>query len=345
MFAVETAIDELSYAVGVDPIELRIRNEPDVDPASGSPFSSRSVVECLREGAERFGWAYRDPRPGHRREGRKLIGSGVATASYPVLISPSSASARIDADGSITVSVAASDIGTGARTVLRQIAADALAVSADRVELKLGDSALPKAPGAGGSSGTSSWGWAVTKACRQLVDKVGGIDDATGPAEVTAETSEEVDGRKDLARMAFGAQFAEVEVDVDTGEVRVRRMLGVFGIGRVMNPRLARSQLIGGMTFGLGMALMEAGNTDLEFGGFTNHDLAEYHVPVCADVTDLEAVWVEEQDDELSPMGGKGIGEIGTVGSPAAIGNAVYHATGVRVRDLPITLDKVLPHL
>lgn len=345
MFAVETAIDELSYAVGVDPIELRIRNEPDVDPASGNPFSSRSVVECLREGAERFGWADRDPRPGHRREGRKLIGSGVATASYPVLISPSSASARIDADGSITVSVAASDIGTGARTVLRQIAADALAVSADRVELKLGDSALPKAPGAGGSSGTSSWGWAVTKACRQLVDKVGGIDDATGPAEVTAETSEEVDGQKDLARMAFGAQFAEVEVDVDTGEVRVRRMLGVFGIGRVMNPRLARSQLIGGMTFGLGMALMEAGNTDLEFGGFTNHDLAEYHVPVCADVTDLEAVWVEEVDDELSPMGGKGIGEIGTVGSPAAIGNAVYHATGVRVRNLPITLDKVLPHL
>lgn len=345
MFAVETAIDELSYTIGVDPIELRIRNEPDVDPASGNLFSSRSVVECLREGAERFGWADRDPRPGHRREGRKLIGSGVATASYPVLISPSSASARIDADGSITVSVAASDIGTGARTVLRQIAADALAVPADRVELKLGDSALPKAPGAGGSSGTSSWGWAVTKACRQLVDKVGGIDAATGPAEVTAETSEEIDGQKDLARMAFGAQFAEVEVDVDTGEVRVRRMLGVFGIGRVMNPRLARSQLIGGMTFGLGMALMEAGNTDLEFGGFSNHDLAEYHVPVCADVTDLEAVWVDEEDDELSPMGGKGIGEIGTVGSPAAIGNAVYHATGVRVRDLPITLDKVLPHL
>nr|WP_296778145.1 xanthine dehydrogenase family protein molybdopterin-binding subunit [Rhodococcus sp. (in: high G+C Gram-positive bacteria)] len=345
MFAVETAIDELSYAVGIDPIELRIINEPHVDPASGNPFSSRSVVECLREGAERFGWSERDPRPGHHRQGRKLIGSGVATASYPVLISPSSASASLAEDGSVTVSVAASDIGTGARTVLRQIAADALAVPADRVELKLGNSALPKAPGAGGSSGTSSWGWAVTKACRALVEKVGSIDDAAGPAQVTVETSDELENQKDFARMAFGAQFAEVEVDVDTGEVRVRRMLGVFGIGRVMNPRLARSQLIGGMTFGLGMALMEAGNTDREFGGFSNHDFAEYHVPVCADTPDIEAVWVEEIDDELSPMGGKGIGEIGTVGSPAAIGNAVYHATGVRVRDLPITLDKVLPHL
>lgn len=346
MFAVETAIDELSYATGIDPIELRIMNEPEVDPASGNRFSSRSVVECLRDGADRFGWAGRDPRPGHRREGRTLVGTGVATASYPVLIGPSSASASLSADGDITVSVAASDIGTGARTVLRQIAADALAVSADRVTLNLGDSALPKAPGAGGSSGTSSWGWAVTKACRKLVDEVGGsIDDATGPAEVTAETSDELDQQKDLARMAFGAQFAEVRVDIDTGEVRVSRMLGVFGIGRVMNPRLARSQLIGGMTFGLGMALMEAGNTDHRFGGFSNHDLAEYHVPVCADTPDIEAVWVEEQDDELSPMGGKGIGEIGAVGSSAAIGNAVYHATGVRVRDLPITLDKVLPHL
>lgn len=346
MFAVETAIDELAYNIGIDPIELRIRNEPTVDPASGSPFSSRSVVQCLREGAERFGWAGRDPRPGHRTEGRTLVGTGVATASYPVLISPSSASAKLGSDGRVTVSVAASDIGTGARTVLRQIAADALAVAADRVELVLGDSALPTAPGAGGSSGTSSWGWAVTKACRQLVDNVGGnIDDATGPAEATVETSDELENQKDFARMAFGAQFAEVGVDIDTGEVRVRRMLGVFGIGRVMNPRLARSQLIGGMTFGLGMALMEAGNTDLQFGGFSNHDLAEYHVPVCADTPDIEAVWVEEHDDELSPMGGKGIGEIGTVGSPAAIGNAVYHATGVRVRDLPITLDKVLPHL
>ncbi|NIL76025.1 xanthine dehydrogenase family protein molybdopterin-binding subunit [Rhodococcus sp. B10] len=345
MLAQETAIDELSYAVGIDPIELRILNEPDVDPASGNRFSSRSLVECLRTGAERFGWSERDPRPGHRRDGRTLIGMGVATASYPVLISPSSASASLGEDGSITVSVAASDIGTGARTVLRQIAADALDVSADRVELKLGDSALPKAPGAGGSSGTSSWGWAVTKACRTLVEQVGPIADATGPAEVSVDTSDDLEEQKELARMAFGAHFAEVEVDVDTGEVRVRRMLGVYGIGRVMNPRLARSQLIGGMTFGLGMALMEVGNTDREFGGFSNHDLAEYHVPVCADTPDIEAIWVEENDDELNPMGGKGIGEIGIVGSPAAIGNAVYHATGVRVRDFPITVDKVLPHL
>ncbi|NIL91328.1 putative xanthine dehydrogenase YagR molybdenum-binding subunit [Rhodococcus fascians] len=341
MFAVETAIDELATATGIDPIELRIRNEPDVDPASGNPFSSRSVVQCLREGAEQFGWDRRDSTPGRRREGNTLLGMGVATASYPVLISPSTAAARVEQDGTITVSVAASDIGTGARTVLRQIAADALEVDADAVTLELGDSALPKAPGAGGSSGTSSWGWAVTKVCSALRDQ--------GPLQpgnsAEADTTDDVEAQKELARMAFGAQFAEVAVDVDTGEVRVRRMLGVFGIGKVMNPRLARSQLIGGMTFGLGMALMESGVVDHEFGGFANHDLAEYHIPACADVTDLEAVWIEEVDTELAPMGGKGIGEIGAVGSPAAIGNAVYNATGVRVRDLPITLDKVLPHL
>ncbi|MDV6231480.1 xanthine dehydrogenase family protein molybdopterin-binding subunit [Rhodococcus cercidiphylli] len=341
MFAVETAIDELAAATGVDPIELRVRNEPDVDPASGNPFSSRSVVQCLREGAEQFGWDRRDSTPGRRREGNSLVGMGVATASYPVLISPSTASARVESDGTITVSVAASDIGTGARTVLRQIAADALEVDADSVTVELGDSALPTAPGAGGSSGTSSWGWAVTKVCHSL--KSQGSYEPGNSAE--ADTTDDVEGQKELARMAFGAQFAEVAVDVDTGEVRVRRMLGVFGIGAVMNPRLARSQLIGGMTFGLGMALMENGITDHEFGGFANHDLAEYHIPACADVTDLEAVWVEEVDTELAPMGGKGIGEIGAVGSSAAIGNAVYNATGVRVRDLPITLDKVLPHL
>ncbi|TFI40813.1 xanthine dehydrogenase family protein molybdopterin-binding subunit [Rhodococcus sp. 1R11] len=338
MFAVETAIDELATATGIDPIELRIRNEPDVDPASGNPFSSRSVVQCLREGAQKFGWDRRDSTPGRRREGNTLLGMGVATASYPVLISPSTAAARVEQDGTITVSVAASDIGTGARTVLRQIAADALEVDADAVTLELGDSALPKAPGAGGSSGTSSWGWAVTKVCNALRDQ--------GPLQpgnsAEADTTDDVEAQKELARMAFGAQFAEVAVDVDTGEVRVRRMLGVFGIGKVMNPRLARSQLIGGMTFGLGMALMESGIVDHEFGGFANHDLAEYHIPACADVTDLDAVWIEEVDTELAPMGGKGIGEIGAVGSSAAIGNAVYNATGVRVRDLPITLDKVL---
>lgn len=341
MFAVETAIDELAEATGIDPIELRIRNEPDVDPASGNPFSSRGVVRCLREGAEKFGWDRRVSTPGQCREGNALVGLGVATASYPVLISPSTASARVEQDGSITVSVAASDIGTGARTVLRQIAADALEVDADTVTLELGDSALPTAPGAGGSSGTSSWGWAVTKVCRALKDQ--GSFQPGNSAE--ADTTDDVEGQKGLARMAFGAQFAEVAVDIDTGEVRVRRMLGVFGIGAVMNPRLARSQLIGGMTFGLGMALMESGIVDREFGGFANHDLAEYHIPACADVIDLEAVWIDELDTELAPMGGKGIGEIGAVGSSAAIGNAVYNATGVRVRDLPITLDKVLPHL
>lgn len=341
MFALECAVDELAHALGTDPVELRLRNEPSVDPADGQTYSSRTVRAVFEEGARRFGWAGRDPRPAIRRDGRTLVGTGVAMATYPAMTSPSTARATVRDDGTVDVSVAASDIGTGARTVLAQIAADALEVALDRVHIHVGDSALPTAPGAGGSSGTSSWGWAVTKACRAL--RADG--DLAPGATATADTTDDLEERAALARQAFGAHFAEVHVDVDTGEVRVTRMLGVFSVGRVLNPRLARSQLLGGMVFGIGMALMEEGIVDRRHGGFLNADLAEYHVPVDADVADIEAIWVEEHDDDLNPMGSKGIGEIGIVGSPAAIANAVFHACGVRVRDLPITLDTLIERM
>ncbi|WP_020107541.1 xanthine dehydrogenase family protein molybdopterin-binding subunit [Nocardia sp. 348MFTsu5.1] len=341
IYALETAIDELAHELGMDPIELRILNEPASDPATGTPFSSRSVVEALRTGADQFGWADRNPRPAATMRGRKLIGSGVALASYPAMTAPSTARACANSDGTFDVSVAASDIGTGARTVLTQIAADALEVAFDSVRLHLGDSKLPKAPGAGGSSGTSSWGFAVHKACRDLHYQLNQIGTPETALEVVADTTEDLHARAQMPREAFGAQFAQVAVDVDTGEVTVERMLGVFAVGKVLNPRLARSQLLGGMTFGIGMALMEEGHPDARYGGFGNENMADYHVPAHADVLDVEAIWIDEDDDQLNPMGSKGIGEIGNVGSAAAIANAVFHATAVRVRDLPVRPDKL----
>jgi xanthine dehydrogenase YagR molybdenum-binding subunit len=344
IYALESAVDELAHELGVDPIDLRTRNEPKSDPASGTSFSSRNVVTALRTGAERFGWDRRDPRPGATRRGRKLVGMGVALASYPTMTSPSSARAVAQSDGTFDVSVAASDIGTGARTVLTQIAADALGVSPDVVRLHLGDSALPKAPGAGGSSGTSSWGFAVHKACVGIRERIGSRRPGESIEEF-ADTTADVEAASDLHREAFGAHFVEVTVDVDTGEVSVDRMLGVFAVGKVLNPRLARSQLIGGMVFGLGMALMEEGHPDAQYGGFGNENLADYHVPSHADVRGIDAIWIDEVDDNINPMGSKGIGEIGNVGSAAAIANAVFNATGVRVRDLPVRPDKIMEHL
>ena len=332
MFALESAMDELAVAAGLDPIELRVRNEPDAEPESGLPFSSRNLVGCLREGARRFGWEHRDPRPGIRHEGRWLIGTGVAASTYPARRRPSQATADA-ADGGFVVRIAAADIGTGARTALTRIAAQALDTSADRVRVELGDSALPSASLAGGSMGTSSWGSAVVKACEDLLK-----DGQTG----RADTTEDIKADSGFARHAFGAQFAEVRVDPATGEVRVPRLLGVFAVGRVIDETLARSQLIGGMTMGLGMALMEETEMDEESGGFLNRDLAQYHVAACADVQDIDAAWVAEEDAHLNPMGAKGIGEIGIVGTAAAVANAVYHATGRRIRDLPITPAKLL---
>jgi xanthine dehydrogenase YagR molybdenum-binding subunit len=344
MYALESAMDELAVACGIDPIELRIANEPAEDPEKGIPWSSRNLVACLREGAERFGWAGRDPTPGARRDGRWLVGTGVAASTYPAYRAPSQATARIDADGDFTIQIAAADIGTGSRTALTQIAADALGVDPSQVRMEIGDSAFGQAALAGGSMGTASWGSAVVKACQALLTQPtssAGTGEQ-GEGEVTASTSEEVKALSELSRHAFGAQFVEVRVDVDSGEVRLPRVLGVFGVGRVINPKTARSQFIGGMTMGISMALHEESVMDREFGDYLNHDLAQYHVPACADIQEIDATWVEEDDDELNPMGSKGIGEIGIVGTAAAVANAVFHATGKRVRDLPIRLDRLL---
>jgi len=334
MVGLECAIDELAEKLGLDPIELRVRNEPPVEPESGTPFTSRHYVQCLRAGAERFGWDGRDPRPRQRRDGDWWIGTGVAGAIYPTMAQPSTARARDLGDGSFEVSIAAADIGTGARTILTQIAADALGVPVHRVRVRIGDSTLPRASVAGGSSGSASWGWAVTGACRELRD--------SGRAEVVFDSTEMVEQQGKDGRHAFGAHFAEVRVDAVTGEVRVSRLFGMYGAGRILNPRTARSQFLGGMIMGMGMALHEEGVLDPAIGQWVNHDLAEYHIPAHADVEWIDAAWLDEQDEQINPMGSKGIGEIGIVGSPAAIVNAVWHATGIRVRDLPVRLDKLL---
>jgi xanthine dehydrogenase YagR molybdenum-binding subunit len=338
MYALESAIDELAIACALDPVELRVRNEPRVDPESGKPFSSRHLVECLREGATRIGWSARS-EPGARREGRSLVGLGVASSTYPARTRPSSARARALPDGGFEIEIGAADIGTGARTVLGQIAADALGVDPERVRVRLGDTALPQAPLAGGSMGTSSWGFAVTRACERLLGSMHGPGD---PTEASVDTTAELDARDERPSHAFGAQFAEVRVDVDTGEVRVSRLVGVFAVGRVMNALTARSQLIGGMTMGLSMALLEESVLDAQFGDYLNHDLAQYEIASCADVESIEVSWIDETDDYVNPMGAKGIGEIGIVGTAAAIANATFNATGVRVRDLPIRVDALV---
>ncbi|MEU5395474.1 xanthine dehydrogenase family protein molybdopterin-binding subunit [Streptomyces tibetensis] len=347
MYALESAMDELAVGLGMDPIELRVRNEPDVEPDSGKPFSSRNLVGCLREGARRFGWAGRDPRPGTRREGPLLLGTGVAAATYPVLVAPSTATARARPDGTFLVRINATDIGTGARTVLAQVGADALGVPLEQVRIEVGSTELPSASLAGGSSGTASWGWAVHDACarlaRQLAEHPGPLPEQGLGA--SADTKGAADAESDFARHAFGAHFAEVAVDTVTGEVRVGRLLGVYAAGRILNPRTARSQFVGGMTMGLGMALTEGSTMDAAFGDFTESDLASYHVPVHADIAEIDAHWLDEEDSRLNPMGSKGIGEIGIVGTAAAIGNAVHHATGVRLRELPLSPDRVLTGL
>ena len=343
MYGLESAMDELAIACELDPIELRIRNEPDVDPETGHPFSSRGLVACLREGARRFGWQTRDPRPGIRFDGRWLVGTGVAASTYPTRRRPSSAIIRVSRDGDYSVLIDAADIGTGAWTVLTQIAADALDAPVERVHLEIGDTLLPPAQIAGGSMGTASWGTAIVDAASKLrtrLQEAHNVIPAEG-LEATGECGENPEAKR-FAMHAFGAQFAEVRVNRDSGEVRVPRLLGVFAVGRIMNAKTARSQLLGGMSMGLSMALHEESVLDPHFGDYANHDFAEYHIATNADVGTIEVAWIDEDDPYINPLGAKGIGEIGIVGTAAAIANAVYHATGIRVRDLPITLDKLL---
>jgi len=339
-YALECAMDELAVELGLDPIELRVRNDPPTDPDSGLPWSSRNLVACLREGAERFGWAGRSPTPGSHRDGRWLLGTGVAGAAYPPESTPGSkAQIEVLPAGRYAVRIGAIDIGTGTWTALTQVAAEALGVAVEQIALEIGDTALPYSHVPGGSSGINSWGSTLYGAARAFRDAHGARPQAGD--EVTAGAAD--NPAEDAYSMhAFGAQFAEVRVDADTGEIRVPRMLGMFAAGRIVNPRTARSQLIGGMTFGLSMALFEHGVMDPHAGAIVNDDLAGYHVPTHADIGDIDAHWIDEVDPHVNPMGTKGIGEIGIVGSAAAIANAVYHATGVRIRDLPITPDKLL---
>lgn len=337
MFGPEVAMDELAEVCGVDPVELRLRNDTDVDPDTGKPFTHRDLAGCLREGARRFGWADRDPQAGIRADGQWLVGTGVAASTYPALTMPGSRVRVRHTDGAYVVQIGAADIGTGTWTALTQIAADALDCPAEHVLLEIGDTERPNATVEGGSSGISSWGAAIVGAAEEFREQHGAHPSEGASVEAAAPDNPAVE---QLAPHSFGAQFAEVRVHRDTGEIRVPRMLGVFSVGRIINPRTARSQLIGGMTMGLSMALFEHSVMDPRFGHIVNHDFADYHIAAHADVADIEAVWLEESDAHTNPMGTRGIGEIGIVGAAAAIANAAYHATGVRVRDLPITPDR-----
>ncbi|MGZ4546469.1 MAG: xanthine dehydrogenase family protein molybdopterin-binding subunit [Blastococcus sp.] len=348
MFALESAMDELAVALGIDPVELRIRNEPGQDPERNVPWSSRHLVECLRTGAERFGWAGRDLRPRMRTEGRWLVGTGVAAATYPTRRRKAECRISVDGDGRHVVEIDGSDIGTGTWTALSQIAADALGVGMDAVELRIGDSRLPFAGGAGGSMGLASWGSAVVLTARELRRR---IDDEYGgqvPADgVTVDGG--VDGASPHARThsmhAFGAHFVEVRVDQDTGEVRVPRATSVYDGGTIVNAKTARSQFLGGFSMGISMALHEETLTDPRLGHYVNHDLAGYHIATNADIGEVDISWLDEPDEKANELGLKGIGEIGITGAAAAVANAYWHATGLRIRDLPLTPDKYFREL
>jgi xanthine dehydrogenase YagR molybdenum-binding subunit len=371
MMALEIAMDEMAEKLKLDPVEFRILNDTQVDPTKPDrPFSQRHLVECLRTGAERFGWGQRHTQPATQREGRWLIGMGVAVAFRNNLLVKSGARVRLNDQGIVTVETDMTDIGTGSYTIIAQTAAEMLGASLDNVVVRLGDSSFPVSAGSGGQFGGNCSTAGVYAACVKLREAVaqrlgvkvneaqftdgevraGGksvpLRDAAKSGEIVAEDSIEFgELSKQYQQSTFGAHFVEVAVDSATGETRVRRMLAVCAAGRILNPTSARSQVIGAMTMGVGAALMEDLVVDKRLGFFVNHDLAGYEVPVHADIPHQEVIFLDETDPMSSPMKAKGVGELGICGVSAAIANAVYNATGIRVRDYPITLDKLLDKL
>jgi xanthine dehydrogenase YagR molybdenum-binding subunit len=381
-FALESALDELAYVLEMDPLALRLRNHADQDPDERKPWSSKTLKECYRQGAERFGWSRRKPEPRSMRDGKVLVGLGMATATYPARQSAASALARVRADGTALVLTGSQDLGTGTYTIMTQIAADGLRLPLDKVHFDLGDTKYPEAPLSAGSQTASSVGSAVrlaAEAARAELTRLAVADARSplyglSPEEVDAADGhllsrrdrrkrdayadivkrsgkdavevvfheKEKEDRKRLSTHSFGAQFAEVRVDEDLGVVRVSRLVGAFSAGRFLNRKTGRSQLIGGIVWGIGLALEEHSERDPRSGRFVTRELQDYHVPVNADVPPIDVIMIDEDDPHVNDIGAKGIGEIGIVGVGAAIANAVYHATGKRIRDLPITVDKLV---
>jgi xanthine dehydrogenase YagR molybdenum-binding subunit len=371
LMALEIAMDEMAEKLNMDPVEFRVHNDTQVDPANAQrPFSQRRLVQCLRDGAERFGWQQRKAQAGQTRDGRWLVGMGVASAFRNNLLRKSGARIRLDRRGMVIVETDMTDIGTGSYTIIAQTAAETMGVALEQVEVHLGDSSFPASAGSGGQWGANNSTSGVFAACMKLrqlvVEKLGmpagdvafsdgmvsaggrslPLAQAAAQGELVAEDAIEYgDLPKKFQQSSFGAHFVEVGVDVSTGEIRVRRMLAVCAAGRILNPKTARSQVIGAMTMGVGAALMEELAVDKRSGFFVNHDLAGYEVPVHGDIPHQDVIFIDETDPQSSPMKAKGVGELGMCGVAAAVANAIYNATGVRVRDYPITLDKLLSGL
>lgn len=371
MMALEIAIDELADELGIDPVALRITNDTQVDPEHPERrFSQRQLARCLREGADRFGWSRRNPRPGQVRDGRRLIGMGVAAAFRNNLVTKSAARVRLDRSGQVTVETDMTDIGTGSYTIIAQTAAEMMGVGLEKVTVRLGDSDFPVSCGSGGQWGGNNSTAGVYAACVKLREAIAQklgfnsaeavfsdgavrsgnrsvpLAQAAGEGGLMAEDAIEYgDLAKTYQQSTFGAHFVEVGVDADTAEIRVRRMLAVCAAGRILNPKAARSQVIGAMTMGVGAALMEELVVDKRYGLFVNHDLASYEVPVHADIPHQDMIFLDETDPMSSPMKAKGVAELGICGVAAAVANAVYNATGIRVRDYPITIDKLLDRM
>jgi xanthine dehydrogenase YagR molybdenum-binding subunit len=371
LMALEIAMDEMAERLGIDPIEFRIRNDTQVDPENPErPYSQRQLTECLRQGAERFGWSARNSRPGHVRDGQLMVGLGMSVGFRNAPTMTSGARVRLDREGVVTVETDMTDIGTGSYTIIAQTAAEMMGLPITMVAVNLGDSSFPVAAGSGGQWGAASSTAGVYAACMKLRETIaqklgfnsgevefrdGGVHagnrsvplvEAARDGDITVEDKIEFgDLSKKLQQSTFAAHFVEVGVDVATAEVRVRRMLAVCAAGRILNPKTARSQVIGAMTMGVGGALMEELAVDKRHGFFVNHDLASYEVPVHADIPHQEVIFLDETDPTVSPMKAKGVGELGLCGVGAAVANAIHNATGVRLRDYPMTLDKLLERL